>query len=93
MEFGALQCKPKSPACQVCPVQLGCYALKHSKVDVLPVKLKKVKVKERWFNYFIGIKDGYILTKQRNPGDIWQQLFDFPLIETAEKPNADDPIL
>jgi A/G-specific adenine glycosylase len=90
MEFGALQCKPKSPACQVCPVQLGCYALKHNKVDVLPIKLKKVKVKERWFNYFIGIKDGYILTKQRNPGDIWQQLFDFPLIETTEKPNAED---
>lgn len=90
MEFGALQCKPKSPVCSVCPIQIGCAAVKSKEVDVLPVKLKKVKVKERWFNYFVGIQDGYILTKQRNPGDIWQQMFDFPLIETTERPNIDD---
>ncbi|KQB99305.1 A/G-specific adenine glycosylase [Pedobacter sp. Hv1] len=87
MEFGALQCKPKSPLCHSCPIQLGCYALKNKKVDVLPIKLKKVKVKKRWFNYFVGISDGHILTKQRSPGDIWQQLFDFPLIETDEQPS------
>lgn len=91
MEFGALQCKPKSPNCSLCPVQMGCYALKHQKVDVLPLKLKKVKVKERWFNYFVAIDKDQILIKQRNPGDIWQQLFDFPLIETSSKPALDDP--
>lgn len=85
MEFGALQCKPKSPACNICPIQLGCYAFKNNKVNVLPIKLKKVKVKKRWFNYFVGIKDGFILTKQRKPGDVWQQMFDFPLIETAQQ--------
>ena len=85
MEFGALQCKPKSPLCSICPLQLGCYAFKQNKVDVLPVKLKKVKVRERWFNYFVGIKGDQILIKQRMPGDIWQQLYDFPMIETTEK--------
>ena len=83
MEFGALQCKPKSPACNICPLQIGCYAFKNHKVDVLPVKLKKVKVRERWFNYFVGLKDDKILIKQRQPGDVWQQMYDFPLIETA----------
>lgn len=82
MEFGALQCKPKSPLCSICPVQLGCYAFKNDKVSRLPIKLKKVKVRKRWFNYFVGIKDGAILTKQRQPGDVWQHMFDFPLIET-----------
>ncbi|MBY0542271.1 MAG: A/G-specific adenine glycosylase [Sphingobacteriaceae bacterium] len=90
MEFGALQCKPKLPLCSTCPLQLDCYALKNNKINLLPVKLKKVKVKERWFNYFVGIKDGRILTNQRNAGDIWQQMFDFPLIETAAKVQEDD---
>lgn len=82
MEFGALHCKPKAPKCETCPVRLHCVALKEGKVDQLPVKLKKVKVKKRWFNYFVGISDDEILTKQRQPGDVWQQLYDFPLLET-----------
>lgn len=90
MEFGALQCKPKSPACGVCPLQLGCYALKHKKVEILPVKLKKVKVKERWFNYFVAIKNGSILAKERKAGDVWQHLYDFPLIEMAGAKSLDD---
>jgi A/G-specific adenine glycosylase len=90
MEFGALQCKPKSPACNICPVQAGCYAFKNDKVNVLPIKLKKVKVRKRWFNYFVGIKDGAILTKQRQAGDVWQQMFDFPLIETEQQADLSD---
>jgi len=90
MEFGALQCKPKSPACNICPLQISCYAYKHHKVDDLPVKLKKLKVRERWFNYFVGIENGQILIKQRQPGDVWQQLFEFPLIETEGKPDFEE---
>jgi A/G-specific adenine glycosylase len=90
MEFGALQCKPKSPLCQNCPLQLGCTAFKLNKVNVLPVKLKKLKVRERWFNYFVCKKNGNILIKQRQAGDVWQQLYDFPLIETTAKPDFKD---
>lgn len=85
MEFGALQCKPQSPRCNECPIHLGCYAHQHKKVAQLPQKVKKLKVKKRWFNYFIGITNGNILTKQRQPGDVWQHLYDFPLIETTEE--------
>jgi len=83
MEFGALHCKPKSPKCSDCPVQSGCTALKENKIDVLPVKLKKLKIRKRWFNYFVGKTNDEILIKQRLPGDVWQHLYDFPLIETA----------
>ncbi len=85
MEFGALQCKPKSPNCQVCPLNLSCSAFNQGQVAVLPVKTKKLKVRSRWFNYFVGMKDGYTLCKQREAGDIWQQLYDYPLIETASE--------
>ena len=83
MEFGALHCKPKSPKCSDCPVQSGCTALKENKIDILPVKLKKLKIRKRWFNYFVGKTNHEILIKQRQPGDVWQHLYDFPLIETA----------
>ncbi|WP_343530722.1 A/G-specific adenine glycosylase [Pedobacter sp.] len=93
MEFGALQCKPKSPLCNQCPIRPGCYAYQHQKIEQLPLKLKKVKIRKRWFNYFVGINDDEILTKQRQPGDVWQQLYDFPLIESEQEVAIDDVVL
>ncbi|MGY4383503.1 A/G-specific adenine glycosylase [Pedobacter sp. UYP24] len=82
MEFGALQCKPKSPNCFVCPIQSGCYALTHNLVNALPVKEKKLKKRIRHFNYFVCVIEGQILVHQRTGADIWQEMFDLPLIET-----------
>lgn len=84
MEFGALHCKPKLPLCAVCPLKLDCFAYNNNKVDFLPIKLKKVKVRERYFNYFLGLNNDVILTKQRVAGDVWQQMYDLPLIETEK---------
>jgi len=90
MEFGALQCKPKSPNCPVCPLQTSCYARQNNLVNDLPVKLKRGLKKERHFNYFICAEDERILVHHRMPGDIWQHLYDFPLIETNEAANLSD---
>ena len=83
MEFGSLQCRPVKPDCGICPLKPGCEAFKSGMVDKLPVKLQKLKVKERFLNYIVAIKDGRILLNKRGPKDIWQNLHDFPLIETA----------
>src|SRR5690606_28672368 len=40
MEFGALQCVPKNPNCEVCVFNDSCVALQKNKVAQLPVKLK-----------------------------------------------------
>ena len=82
MEFGALQCKPKSPLCPVCPLQTGCFAKNNNMVSVLPIKLKKLTKRTRYFNYFLAVRDGEILIHKRTAGDIWQELYDFPLAET-----------
>ncbi|MBC7615836.1 MAG: A/G-specific adenine glycosylase [Pedobacter sp.] len=87
MEFGALQCTPKSPKCELCPLAMDCFALQHQQINNLPVKLKKGKIRERWFHYFVATQENSILMKQRMQGDIWQKLYDFPLIET-ENPIA-----
>ena len=83
MEFGALQCKPKSPDCEVCPLQYDCQARQLNQQSVLPVKLKKMPPRKRYFNYLIMEQEEQILVKKRQPGDIWQHLYDFPLIETV----------
>ena len=84
MEFGSLQCKPKSPDCSICPLQLGCVARKTAKINELPVKIKTLKVRDRYFNYFIAIKNDQILINKRLSGDIWENLHDLPLFETNE---------
>ena len=83
MELGAVICKPKNPACGICPVRTGCYAFIHNAINSLPVKLNKVKVRERYFNYFL-INDGdNVLVNKRAETDIWANMYDLPLIETT----------
>lgn len=82
MEFGARQCKPKSPNCTVCIFNTSCYALQHNKVEELPVKLKKLKLKHKHFNYIVPVsKNGHTFLEQRKTG-IWKNLYQFPLIES-----------
>ncbi|MEJ6981017.1 A/G-specific adenine glycosylase [Pedobacter sp. P351] len=90
MEFGSLQCKPKKPLCSNCPLQNSCHAYKYNLTDTLPVKLKKTAVRNRYFNYIVFIKDEKILMNKRGPNDIWQNLHEFPLIETEDLKNASD---
>lgn len=81
MEFGALYCKPKSPNCQECIFAMDCYAFVHKKQSELPVKLKKIKVRKRYFHYLIFEFEDRVLLKKRSKGDIWQGLYDFYLLE------------
>jgi A/G-specific adenine glycosylase len=84
MEFGAMLCKPKNPACGICPVREGCYAFALNATTALPVKLKKVKIGERYFNYFLIATDDKILMNRRGEGDIWANMYDLPMIETNQ---------
>ena len=83
MDLGASICLPQNPLCEICPVNESCEALAKNKVKELPVKSKKVKVKNRYFHFF-EISDGknYLMVKRKKK-DVWQNLFTFPLIETA----------
>lgn len=92
MEFGALQCKPKNPDCGNCPLRAGCGALKNNRVNVLPVKLKKQTVKSRHFNFLVIAQNNKILMQKRQGKDIWQNLYQFPLIETNHKISASELI-
>lgn len=82
MEFGALQCTPKTPDCMFCPFQEQCVARNNNLIQVLPIKAKKLKQRERFFNYIVAHDDGHIYLNKRLGKGIWQHLHDFPLIET-----------
>ena len=84
MEFGALQCVPKSPNCSICPFVNSCVAFAKNKVGELPLKTKKIKKRNRFFNYFVYRFDNKIAFQKRGEKDIWQGLFEFNLIETIE---------
>ncbi|WP_289023482.1 A/G-specific adenine glycosylase [uncultured Salegentibacter sp.] len=93
MEFGALQCKPQNPLCETCPLNSACLALKKDKIKDLPVKLKKTKIKKRYFNYLVVYtEENKTLLQQRTGKGIWNGLYEFPLIET-EKPVSDRAFL
>ena len=84
MELGALVCKPKSPDCSFCPFISECKANKLQIIDLLPVKEKKIKVKERAFNYLVVCSHQEMLVKLRSGKDIWKGLYDFPMVESKK---------
>lgn len=90
MEFGALQCVPKSPDCAICVFNDSCLALKKKKVAQLPVKSKKTKVTNRYFNYLVFSDEmGNTTIHKRTQKGIWHNLYEFPLLETVSDEDAD----
>ena len=90
MEFGALQCVPKNPNCSICVFNTSCAALQKNKVDQLPVKSKKLKVRNRFFNYLVVVDDNdNTIIQKRTAKGIWHNLYEFPLIETEMPANFD----
>lgn len=91
MEFGALQCVPKNPNCTQCVVSQQCIAFKNKTVDELPIKTKKLKQRVRYFYYFV-VEDEQqnIFIAQRTGKDIWQHLYEFPLVETEKELKTED---
>lgn len=93
MEFGAVQCKPKNPYCPICPLQDSCIAFSKNMMAFLPVKLKKGTVKKRIFNYLVvRSKNQKTLLEQRTGKGIWQNLYQFPLLETENAQEAEEKL-
>ena len=89
MEFGAMQCTPKSPSCGDCVFRVECYARSNNMQGDLPVKSTRVKVQNRYFHYLV-FKDGQKLAmKKRSGQDIWKGLYDFHLFESDESQDMD----
>ena len=82
MDFGALQCLPRSPLCGNCPLEDSCAACLSGRVQQLPVKMKSQKVTVRYLHYiYIHVK-GETAFFRREGNDIWRGLYEPFLVET-----------
>jgi len=82
MDFGAIVCKPLLPSCSECPLQKKCVASQKNLVGLLPIKAKGIKTRQRFFNYLVVEYGSKVYVSQRTEKDIWQNLYEFILIET-----------
>lgn len=92
MEFGALQCTPSLPDCPTCPFQTMCFAFQHNLQSVLPVKIKKGKIKLRHLNYLVIKQNNKIAMRQRTGKDVWSGLYEFLLLETDNQVKSWDAL-
>lgn len=92
MEFGAIYCTPRNAACDNCPINETCIAYKSNTVPAFPVKAGKVKIKTRYFNYFIIEHDNTTFLVKRTGNDIWRNLYEFPLVETKAETSLKQPL-
>ena len=76
MDFGAIQCTPQSPKCNVCPLMESCEAFRTNRIQELPVKLKTLKIRERHLIYIYIRYKGQTAIHRRGAGDIWQGLWE-----------------
>lgn len=93
MEFGAMYCKPSNPDCLNCIFQDSCLSFANKTVSERPVKLKKIKKKNRYLHYFIDTANDKIPLLKRQGKDIWEGLYELPMVELSDKgalPEADD---
>lgn len=89
MDFGAVQCTPRSPDCNACPLAGSCAALKEGRISELPVKAKRTVVRSRHFAYIhMRLPDGSTYLRRRPAGDIWQGLYEPLLLEFDHQPGA-----
>ena len=90
MEFGAIQCKPQNPDCNICPFNQKCMAFNKNRIGELPVKIKSAKAKKKYFNFLVFIsEEGETILEKREGKGIWQNLYQFPLVETNKSVDAD----
>ena len=97
MELGATVCLPQNPKCETCPLNALCFAFANNSMDAFPVKTKKINQRSRYFYYFV-IKlseknNEFIYLNKRTNSDIWENMYDFPLIESDKEQNVKDDII
>ena len=82
MELGALVCVPKNPKCEVCPIADFCIARSENLQNVLPINIKKTKIRQRTIHYFFvtDLTQKCIIQK-RSADSIWGGLYEFPNVD------------
>lgn len=84
MDFGALQCVPPKPNCEMCPMKDFCQAYQHDAVSLVPVRKAETPKRVRYFYYFVCRNGDDLFLRERTNKDVWHHLWEFPLVETEQ---------
>lgn len=81
MDLGATVCSPTLPKCLLCPVREYCIGFQEGVAEQLPIKTKKTKVKNEYYNVYIIVIDGKILVEKRPSEGLLANMWQFPMIQ------------
>ncbi|PTM12801.1 MAG: A/G-specific adenine glycosylase [Bacteroidetes bacterium] len=84
MDLGATVCTPKAPRCSECPLAERCRALEQGTAPERPIKIKKLVRTTRYFQFLVVQHPDFRILEKRMRADIWRNLYQFPLLETAD---------
>jgi A/G-specific adenine glycosylase len=85
MDFGATLCTRHDPACVICPLQRGCFALREGRVAELPTpKPGKPLPERKAIVLLLRDEGGRVLLQRRPPAGIWASLWSLPEADVAE---------
>ena len=84
MEFGALQCVPRKPKCNICPLKKVCFSYENNQTSLLPFKSEKKRIKNRFFNFIVFHNSSKETIIEKRETGIWKNLYQFPLLETKK---------
>ncbi|MEO4055459.1 A/G-specific adenine glycosylase [Solibacillus sp. CAU 1738] len=86
MELGALICTPTSPKCLLCPVRDYCAAFEAGNTEELPVKSKKVKMKNISYDVFaVRDDEGRYLLEKRPAEGLLAGMWQFAIVEHGKE--------
>lgn len=80
MDLGATVCKPRSPLCKICPLNLLCKAYPRNLQAEFPVKALALKRTAMVINYLLVNSNDQILIQKRTGKGIWKGLYELPMI-------------
>jgi A/G-specific adenine glycosylase len=89
-----MHCKPKNPSCETCIFSNSCAsAFNPELIAARPSKLNKTKQSNRYFSYLVCVENQTTFVVKREKPGIWQNLYEFPLLETETEALEAYPIL
>ena len=94
MDLGATVCRPKNPACLVCPLAPWCQARAANLQSELPVKPPRKERPTRQGTVFVACRaDGAVLCERRPPSGLYGGMAGLPGSDWSEAPSEVPPPL
>lgn len=78
MDLGALICRPRAPACPICPLARHCLARRRGTQDQLPMRVARRALPDRLAVAAVWQENGKVLVRRNPSGGLLAGLWGFP---------------